>query len=73
MAPLDPPYPRHGVDLPAAAARLRARKRLKSVRRGRPSNGRAEGGTLTMLLAVRTSLLTVGAVYLVAWALGLLG
>jgi hypothetical protein len=28
---------------------------------------------LTMLVAVRTSLLTVGAVYLVVWALGLLG
>jgi hypothetical protein len=57
------------VDLPAAAVRLRARERLKAV----PSNGRAAGGTLAMLVAVRTSLLTVGAVYLVAWALGLLG
>ncbi len=73
MAPLDPPDPRRGVDLLITAARLRARKRPKATAGQRPSNGRAAGGTLAMLVAVRTSLVTVGAVYLVVWALGLLG
>ena len=59
---------------PAAAARLIIYKHMKAAAEQRPSSGR---GTLTMLadmlVVARTGLFTIGAVYLVVWALGLLG
>jgi hypothetical protein len=61
--------PGRGADLPAAAKRLMMYQHAKATAEQR--------GDLAMLAdmfgVVRTGLLTVGAVYLAVWALGLLG